>query len=296
MLAKNIFNTKYPIVCAPMNQVSDFNLAMAVAEEGCFPTFVVFNLSEVIKYKKATGSTNFSIFLDLKYMTEEECEIIKDINPKFIEFIYGGQYRDRHLVLESPRVKGFIDFLKKNNTTVIFKTTAAQSQRTNENEQFYSVYNIKGSESAGCIGVDTTKEAFLKQKAFTPNMPICMSGGIYTGQQVDWYLENGATAVYMGTPFAMTFESSIATTVKLSMVYEKKNQRETIVDFDGLKRNGIIFNKENYKVSKNNLKTGVNGIGGHVFVGQAIDQINKIKSVKEVVQQIVDESVYLKNL
>lgn len=279
-----------------MNQVSDFNLAIAVAEEGCFPTFVVFNLQEVVKYKKATGSTNFSIFVDLKYLTEEESNIIKDINPKFIEFIYGGRYRERHLVLQSPIVKDFLNFLKKNNTTIIFKTTAAQSKRKNEDEQFYSVYNVKGAEAAGCIGKDSTKEAFLKQKEFNPTFPICMSGGIYTGQQVDWYLENGATAVYIGTPFAMTLESSITTKVKLSMIYEKKNQREVIVDFDGLQRNGIIFNKENYKVSKNNLKTGVNGIGGHVFAGQALDKIDRVKSVKEVVQQIVDESNYLKKL
>ena len=39
----NNFNTKYPILAAPMNRVSDAKLAVAVANAGCIPSFSIFN-------------------------------------------------------------------------------------------------------------------------------------------------------------------------------------------------------------------------------------------------------------
>ena len=40
---QKFFNSKYPIICAGMNRVSDVKLALAVKQAGCYPSLVSVN-------------------------------------------------------------------------------------------------------------------------------------------------------------------------------------------------------------------------------------------------------------
>ena len=79
-----LFGTKYPIVCAPMFQVSDIKLALAVANEGCLPTFHSRDLTQILEYKSITNSNKFGIFVELIGHPRETyiLDFLKHINPQ----------------------------------------------------------------------------------------------------------------------------------------------------------------------------------------------------------------------
>jgi hypothetical protein len=62
---------------------------------------------------------------------------------------------------------------------------------------------------------------------------------------------------------------------------------QLIPSADGLDRNGIILDTEHYHKSTNHLKLGVHGIGGHVYAGRNVNQITEIKSVNELVTELM---------
>lgn len=88
-----MFNTKFPIVAVGMNQVSDLNLALAVAKAGAIPTISGFNYYE----------TEYSLNLD---KIENDFQMFL-YDQKNCNFIFGID--DCHLIHN----KDIIDLLIK---------------------------------------------------------------------------------------------------------------------------------------------------------------------------------------
>jgi NAD(P)H-dependent flavin oxidoreductase YrpB (nitropropane dioxygenase family) len=289
-----------------MFQLSDCNLAVAVYNSGCFPTFTLpafrfgfdfkyFN--EVQKFIDITGSNNFSIFIDINVLNLEleNKKIYNSVfkyKPKFIEFTTGN-FNLTDDLLKTDGVQYFLNYCQDNEIKLILRTSSIVT----ENLEYIDSINIKGNEAAGGNGNAPIKEMFLEQKKQTPNIPICPSGGIASGEDIDWFLENGAEAVSIGSAFALTKESKMRIEVKNKIL---NSSSENLSKFIDTNKSTFFINEYSVKDDSSNrtsgLILGLENRGGHVYMGKAIDKINNLMSVDELVNNLVLNSKYLQCL
>ena len=149
---------------------------------------------------------------------------------------------------------------------------------------------LKGKDGAGFIGNnnESIKNIFYKVKNDYPNKKIIVSGGIETKQQIKYFLNEGATAIGIGTLFALSKESSIPFNTKLKM---STNQIKQITNYNNDKKNAIVFseinNKEDDLNNSKSLIKGINGIEGHIYAGTAVKNIKEIKPLKQIVEELI---------
>ena len=276
-----MLNTKYPIICAAMREVNDFNLAYAVHKAGCFPSFFIRSLDDIKKYRTEIDN-NFNVFggLDMDF-TDENIDTISEICPTMLEISWGNPENKKEL-LKNKRLINLFDKLKENGSKIFFREISPVS----EIDSFLDGITIKGKESAGAASMLPTKINFLKQKQLLPNTKIIVAGGIYLPDTIKWYIDNGAYAVYIGTPFAMSEESRVNINVKQKLMHLNKTDINISyytnnLSFDAAKRNSILLGEI---TNGDNLKNGVNGNGGFIYSGYALDKIDKIVSVQNLVE------------
>lgn len=269
---------KYPIICAAMVELSDCNLAMAVRDSGCLPSFTIFDVKEAYKF----GSNQFNLFVDFDSLSELRVHQILDLKPLIVEYVFTN-YDNRKNTLQTQLIQDFIKVAKQRGIQFMVRTTVPSTFTAVEN--VFDIIHIKGSESAGCPGSASTRDNFNEQQKLTPNVKVYPSGGIYSGKDIEFFLSRNAEAVIIGTPFALTKESKMHDKVKQKLLQPVDVQ--LIPSADGLDRNGIILDTEHYHKSTNHLKLGVHGIGGHVYAGRNVNQITEIKSVNELVTELM---------
>ena len=284
-----MFGTKYPIVCSPMFMVSDLNLGLAVYQAGCFPTFV--DIQTAARFKEITGSSEFSIFFTLSI--NDDLQIFKDLldlKPRCLDISWGLKYERLEILSSNRWISWFMNQCKKNDIKLILKATVPTN-----NLEYFSAINIKGKEGAGRTSSElSSRDAFLKQQKLS-DVPICPAGGISTGKDIDWFMERGATAVYMGTAFSVTTESKIVAEVKQQMISVSSIQK-----INGSEKNGIQFSSVKTAPTDLNfnesLRMGIAGTGGHIYAGEALFDITEVMSVSELVSKLVSESSFLRSL
>ena len=300
----NIFNTRYPIICAPMFQLSDCNLAVAVYNAGCFPTFTLptfefgfdaRNFNEVQKFIDITGSNNFSIFSELNVFNLKNRKYYENIfkyKPTFIDLTTGDSILTNDL-LKTDGVQYFLNHCHDNEIKLTLKTSSIVTK----NLEVFDAIIIKGSEAAGRYANKPIKEMFLEQKYKTPHIPICPAGGIASGEDIDWFLENGAEAICIGSAFALTKESRMNINIKNKIL---NSSSDDLFKFIDTSRNtfivGDLRSNSNGSNRTEDLILGLDNRNGHVYMGKAIDKVNELLSVKEFVQQLVSNSKHLQRL
>ena len=291
---KEFFNCKYPIIAATMNQVSDLKLALACHNAGILPSLSVYNYSlsndtvnlkalenDIKQFQDITGTSNILISIARgHFLTPSFVELALKLNIKFIEALYDDPpYMDVDIDL-------FWEY-KKNNIKVIPKVFGSLTVNKNMDAVI-----LKGSNGAGrkvdtVVDVDEQIDNILQ---LYPSMPVIMSGGIGTSQDINKYLSKGCIAVAIGTLFAASEESSISKETKLKMV-EASSKNITQLS-RGARQNALIF-KEDYieHDDHNNTLSLVNGLKnpstGHVFAGTSVDNITAIRPMKDIVQDLI---------
>jgi hypothetical protein len=150
-------------------------------------------------------------------------------------------------------------------------------------EELLSYYDViaqqlsdRGAEVIGAGMVDTAQAATA-------------AGQFFAKSQVDLLLANGALAVGVGTPFALSEESCIPTHTKRQMI-----QNNNLKNMQGVvNQNAIIFEKIDQPDDYNNtrsLKIGIaTGQRGHVFSGAAIKSITTIESVQKIMMRLTHD-------
>jgi NAD(P)H-dependent flavin oxidoreductase YrpB (nitropropane dioxygenase family) len=277
----NIFGTRYPIICSPMFQVSNVELPVAVSAAGCLPIFHIMYKSHIADFKTITNNSKFGVFIDVTFnynikYTNDVLQFLVEINPVVIEFSSNTN--------DSPLLQRIFELAKKNNIIMMEKLTYPKNSLAD-------TVDIKGKESAGSPGSYLLKDFFKKQKMISKN--ICCSGGISTVEEIDWFLEQGAVAVVIGTAFALTKESPIVDEVKYKLIKKNSLDIEKIYN-----KNAIIFDK-NQIIDQDDLngtsglRLGVRNQGGHVYMGNALNNINEIITVQELVNNLTKDSKFL---
>lgn len=270
-----------------MNKVSDLSLAVAVYNAGAFPSISLiaggsidlYQLESTLKsFKHLTGSTNVLLSFSWEDL----------LNPKVIDIIIKEDFRYIeffHRPLSDPLWNDMLvllSYLKNNNFILVAKTLKAVTKIKYDN------VILKGPDGAGRTlqDVGTLDENFEIYKNQSPETKVIPSGGISTKAQVDYYLGKGATAVGIGTLFALSEESCVSTETKLKLIKETS----AVLSLQGkFNHQGIIFNKLENDDDNNTqaLITGINSpVNGTMFAGKGIDNITSIRPVKEIIAEL----------
>jgi len=270
-----------------MNKVSDLSLAVAVYNAGAFPSISLVAggrldlhyLESILKdFKHLTGSTNVLLSFSWEDL----------LNPKVINVLAKENFRHIeffHRPLNDPlwnNMQLLLNQLKDNNFIVIAKTLKAVTHVKYDN------VILKGSDGAGRTlqNVGTLAENFEIYKNESPKTTVIPSGGISTKTQIDYYLGKGATAVGIGTLFALSEESCVSKETKLKLI----NETAAALSLQGkFSHQGVIFNKLKDDDDNNTqaLVAGINSpSNGTMFAGKGIDNVTNIRPVKEIIAEL----------
>jgi NAD(P)H-dependent flavin oxidoreductase YrpB (nitropropane dioxygenase family) len=302
------FPSKYPIVQALMNQVCDVRLGAAVDEAGAFPSLWISKsqktsialdqTNETIKeFKALTGHSRVLVGVTLAEIKDFKLiDLLHSHGIKYIE-IWGlvsddGQWLDFNSVYSDPNNKSWLTELRKK-----FKLSCRINQPViSQGLDLFDAICLKGAESAGLSGAWAVKDLFFEQRKKSPLKNLIPYGGVGNSSQVLDYLSNGAASVGVGTLFAMSQESPLSIEVKEKMIQKTSND---ITKAHSTGQNLISLNKRDGLESiadgdwnrTSLLNKGIFGKGdqGLVYVGHAIDQVTEIKTVKQIVDQLVDQ-------
>lgn len=285
--------SKYPILCTPMNQVSDINLAIAVHHSGAYPSLSIFNYEnrngsidyksldrDLIKFKNETGTNSLLISMSANNLVydRELLEILVENQLLNIELLDNVNY------VTIPLIQKIRKDLKKKNFRLFIKEIAARLIME------VDVLILKGPEGAGrsLKGGPNLKNLFYQMKSSFPNLPLIPTGGIGNKDEIDFFIKQGAVAVGVGTLFAASAESPLSFETKMKMV---EASSLNLMKFEKVNQNALIFRKIDQDDENNtrSLKIGITdpSQGGHVFAGVSIDNINSIKPVKEIVEDLI---------
>jgi len=285
----SVFSTQHPIVCLPMNGVSDLKLAIAVAESGCLPSFFVFNnvkdrglqglVQDLKLFQNIFGHCNLLLSISQNLFVKNYKNIIEIILKYKVTYV-------ELLKITDDLARKSVVALRKRGVKVGFRACSLNKHQ----EPFYHHLDfiiVKGNESAGYIGDgdQCLSEILQDMRKKYPNLLLIASGGISDRNDIA-KIEPYCDAVGIGTLFAMSKESCISSKTK-QLALNKSIQ--PIKGFDGL-QNAIVFSTVEHDDNNNNLSLnqGINGTGGHIFAGQALQKIDRIMSVKEIVDKLAE--------
>lgn len=293
----NFLPCKYPIICAPMNQVSDLKLALAVHAAGCFPSLVLPNymvrgeslqvdkLEDDLKsFMNVTGGMELLFAIDPEYVLNPDIfRLIKCYKIVHIELL--NNIGDNHAV------KMVVTGLRK--TGVKFHYKRLEVDDLSQELEFIDAVTIKGNNAAARVGTSQVslldKVRWLTNKY--PTLAIIASGGMSAQSDIEPYLDAGAAAVSIGTAFALSSESAISGETKQKMI---NSSFKDVVQLGEARQNALKFSDFKYTDYNNTggLREGVKDpTVGHVFVGKAIDSINTIRSVGEIVNDLTTKKI-----
>lgn len=166
------------------------------------------------------------------------------------------------------------------------------------------------------ITEDVIKEVKKIEKESGKKIPVIVAGGIFNGKDIAKYIKLGADGVQMATRFVATEECDASYEFKKAYVEAKKEDIKIIKSPVGMPgraiKNEFIkkVEKSKSKITKcykciktcNPLETPycitkalINAVKGNVnegliFCGSNVDKINKIVTVKELMQELIKEA------
>lgn len=281
---REIFNCQHPILAAPMNQVSDFNLARAIRDAGAFPSISIFNYYsssdfqiELLKADTESFGNDYLLSLSLREL----------LNPQIVDFIIDYKIKAIEILekIEDDQVSVLqksIDHLRTHGTMVFLKVFSLHLRLDVDG------LIVKGPEGAGRskLNMGSLEELFEKlvqrRNNKYPNSLIIPSGGICSAEQVKHYISNGACMVGIGSLFAACKESSVSDETKQKIVDSNSSNLERFSNG----QQGLIFSRLE-RDNSNNTRSLSQGIKspttGHIFMGKGIDNITSVLTAKEIV-------------
>lgn len=286
-----LVNCQYPVLAAPMNQVSNLDLALAVTRAGGLASLSLFNYySDLLDY------TSFETDLDSFINQTGHCNLLVSMGPR--EF-----FDNKIIELLISRKVSVVELLEQISEELLEKLQRQVDQlRSNGVQVLMKVFTprvllnvdgviLKGPDGAGRANLEkgTLEELFIKTKRKYPEHFIIVSGGIATGKQIKEYLALGADMVAVGTVFAATKESPISLESKQAMVNSNADMLSRLSATNQL---GLVFSHVAID-DANHTQSLIKGIAspteGHIFAGKGIDYITEILSVDDVMKNLTKD-------
>ena len=297
---KALFRIKYPIIQGGMLWCSGWRLASAVSNEGGLGLIGSASMypevldEHIIKCKKATDKP-FGVNIALLYpQIQEHINIILKHKIKIVFASAGNPAK-------------FTSILKKNGITVVHVVPNLRFAKKAVDAGVDAIV-VEGFEAGGHNGKDEmTTMSLIPLVKKEIKIPIIAAGGIASGQAILAAFSLGAEGVQIGSLFASSEESSAHNNFKKAIV--DANENDTILTLKELAPVRLLKNSFYQKIfdayqkgaSAEQLKKllgrgrAKKGIfegdldEGELEIGQVSAQIEEIKSVKEIMQEIITD-------
>lgn len=297
----DLFGIKYPIIQGGMIWCSGWELASAVSNAGglgligagsMYPDI----LNEHIKKCKKATDKPFGVNLPLIYpQIKEHIDIILKNDVKIV-FISAG----------NP--KKYTNFFQEKGIKVAHVVASAKFAQKSM-EAGVDAIVAEGYEAGGHNGFEeNTTFTLIPQVQKVVDIPLIAAGGIATGAGLVAALSLGADGVQIGSRFVATLESSAHENFKKAII-EAKND-STMVALKKLIPVRLLKNefyekvkiKENKGANQEELKAllgkGRAKLGmfegnlteGELEIGQVAAIINKIESVSDIIDEIMNDA------
>lgn len=297
---KRLFNIKYPIVQGGMIWCSGWELAAAVSNAGglgligsgsMYPDI----LREHIKKCKQATNNPFGVNVPLLYPNiEEHIKIIIEEGVKIV-FTSAG----------NP--KTWTNHLKSHGITVVHVVSNVKFAIKCQ-EAGVDAIVAEGFEAGGHNGrEETTTLVLIPQVKKAITIPLIAAGGIGSGKAMAAALALGAEGVQIGSRFVTTQESSAHINFKNAIVDAKEG--DTQLSLKQLTPVRLLKNSFSEKVSelekkgasaeelsallgRGRAKKGMfegDLVEGELEIGQVSGGIDKIQTVKEVIDEMILE-------
>ena len=281
----NFFPSKYPIICSAMNGVYSYEMLVSCVNAGIMPA-VFSNMipsGDLDKFLAKYGPDSIIINSNWHMFLKDNSIVRKILNAeiKFLEITvtWDTFIPQPNNEMQDVLKKIFV-MMKNKGCKLIFKMDSIY-------KELADVMEIKGNEAAGRSLGNSLMEEFESAKAKFPNLHIIASGGIYSSDQVKYYIDNGAVAISAGTIFASSTESPLSPDAKMKIINSTSND---LSRFEGNNQQGLIFSRldNDNENNSNSLEMGIRtGSSGHIFAGMGLDSIHSIRPIKEIVADLV---------
>lgn len=295
-----LFKIQYPIISGGMIWVSGYKLAAAVSNAGGLGLIGAGSMypdvlrEHIQKCKKATDKP-FGVNVPMLYPNIDEImKIIVDEGVKIV-FTSAG----------NPKI--WTPFLKQNSIRVVHVVSSVKFALKAQEAGVDAVV-AEGFEAGGHNGrEETTTFTLIPMVKEQLSIPLIAAGGIATGRGMLAAMVLGADGVQIGSRFAASVESSAHQAFKEVIVNTKEG--DTILTLKELAPVRLIKNpfynqlQELYQqcptaeqlkalLGRGRAKIGMfegNLIEGELEIGQIAGIIHEIKSVNEIIQEIMNE-------
>ena len=304
MKIHDILNIKYPILQGAMANISTAELAGPVSEAGGLGMIASGGFSpeevrsEIRRIKKMTDKP-FGV--NMVMIHPEIHELNKIIVEEGVKIITCG----------AGNPEKYFDYWLKNGLKVI--PIIANKKMAQKVERLGATACVfEGAEAGGHIGKLNTFPA-LPEIADSVKIPVISAGGIYKGRQILAAEILGASGVQMGTRFLVSREAPIHENFKKLLI--DASDRDTIVT--GITTSHPIRCYKN-KLAEKLLEIEINKLGedefekyakgsgkkavidgdvvwGSVMAGEGYEYLNKIESVKDIIENIMSDYKDLKD-
>ncbi|MBU1487259.1 nitronate monooxygenase family protein [bacterium] len=314
---RKFLNVKYPFVCGAMTWVSEPKLVAAVSNAGGFGCLAGGNapveiLKEQIEQTRRLTDKPFGVnIITIAPAYKEHLELVAKMKLAFV--IFAGSF---------PREKE-VRLVKENGAKVLcFASTRSIAKRLLS----YGVDGLilEGAEAGGHVGY-VTLTVLLQQVLFeVPEAPIFVAGGIATGKMCAYLFLMGAAGVQLGTRFAVAEESCAHPAFKekfiranardavstpqfdsrLPVVAVRALRNKALDDFGRLQLK-LIKDLDEESISRDQAQKKVEEFwmgalrkavldgdvsSGSLMAGQSVGLVNKIMSIKEIIDELVSET------
>lgn len=297
---KQLFNIKYPIVQGGMIWCSGWELASAVSNAGGLGLIGSGSMyPEVLReqIKKCQQATNnpFGVNVPLLYPNiEEHIKIIIEEGVKIV-FTSAG----------NP--KTWTKHLKDHGITVVHVVSNVKFA-TKCQEAGVDAIVAEGFEAGGHNGrEETTTLVLIPQVKKAITIPLIAAGGIGSGRAMAAAFALGAQGVQIGSRFVTTHESSAHINFKNAIVEAKEGDTQLSLKqltpvrllknpffekVNELEKKGAGAEELSALLGRGRAKKGMfegDLSEGELEIGQVSGGIDKIQTVKEVVDEIIAE-------
>ncbi len=280
--------------------------------------------------RKARQKTNGVLGVNIMMVLSNFSDMVRTSIEEGIDIIFSGA----GLPLDLPK------YLKKENNpklVPIISSTRAASIICNKWKQNHNylpdAFVVEGPKAGGHLGFkyndienkNNTLEKLLSgvlgitkeiEDKYKKKIPVIAAGGIYTGNDIYHIMQQGASAVQIGTRFIATEECDASPEFKNAIINASENDIKIIKSPVGMPGRAI-YNKFLHEANNgkrkpsfckyNCIKTcdpkttefciaeallaAYNGnlIDGFVFTGSNAGKVHKISTVEEIFHELMDE-------
>lgn len=304
-----ILGTKYPLIQAPMNWLTNAELVAAVSNSGGLgilgpnagqreaysPEVTYQKFREEIQKTKSITDKNFGI------------NVLLPINP-FSEALLNAAIDEGVKYFATVGDADSIIFkkIKENNGVIIHRPLNPNSENMREAESLgVDLLVATGYDEGGVIPSQQIGTfSIVPAMVDSVSIPVLAAGGINDKRGVKAAFALGASGVYIGTRFLLTKESPMSNKVK-EQILKSKNQDMLLVAKQQRSLNtkiavmleskyeDLVTSNENMEIIRENggIRSGMlegdleNGI---ISLNTSIEIIKNIPSVKDLIEELMN--------